>query len=64
MSSATTELVRFPEARRQLGMENRAIKKACVRFGVQWLQINSRVLALRRSDLETLLARASTGEGA
>ena len=57
--SAATELVRFPDARRQLGMGNREIKKACIRFGVPWITINSRVLALRRSDLETLLDRAS-----
>jgi hypothetical protein len=55
---SATELVRFPEVRRQTGMENRAIKKACQRFGVQWLQVNSRVLALRRSDLETLMPNA------
>jgi hypothetical protein len=59
---AATELVKFPEIRRQTGMENRAIKKACARFGVEWLQINSRVLALRKPDLETLLNRASQRE--
>ncbi|SIO53800.1 hypothetical protein SAMN05443247_07615 [Bradyrhizobium erythrophlei] len=59
---STTDLVRFPEIRRQTGLENRGIKKACERFGVQWLAINSRVLAIRRSDLETLLDRASQRE--
>jgi hypothetical protein len=61
MSSATMELVKFPEVRRQLGMENRALKSACTRHGIRWLTINSRVLALRKSDLETLLDRASAG---
>jgi hypothetical protein len=61
---STTELVRFPEIRRQTGLENRAIKTACGRFGIQWLRINSRVLALRRTDLETLLDRASRRETA
>jgi hypothetical protein len=60
--SAATELVKFPEARRMLGMENRAIKSACHRHGIPWLEINSRVLALRRSDLESLLNRASRHE--
>jgi hypothetical protein len=59
---STTELVRFPQIHRETGMENRAIKKACERHGIQWLQINSRVLALRRADLETLLDRASQRE--
>ena len=56
---STTDIIKFPEARRQLGMENRGLKKACARHGVRWLQINSRVLAIRRDDLELLLERAS-----
>jgi hypothetical protein len=59
---SATELVRFPEIHRETGMENRAIKKACERFGIQWFQINSRVLALRKPDNEKLLDRASQRE--
>jgi hypothetical protein len=48
-----TMLIRFPEARRQLGMgENRALKRACTRHSIPWVRLNSRVLALRKSDLE------------
>lgn len=58
------ELVRFPEIRRQTGMANGAIKKVCERFGLPWLQLNSRVLAMRRSHFEALLNRASHREAA
>jgi hypothetical protein len=58
------DLVHFPEIRRQTGMQNRAIKKVCERFGIPWLQLNSRVLALRRSHFEALLNRASQREAA
>lgn len=55
------DLVPFPECRRRLAInDNRSLKAICRRHGVRWLALNTRVLALRREDIETLLQRAST----
>jgi hypothetical protein len=59
------DLVQFPEVRRMLGIgDNRALKAACRRFGVTWVSLNSRVLALRRSDIALMLDRASCRKAA
>jgi hypothetical protein len=58
--SSLPRLVKFPDIRRALDYaDNRSVKKACVRFSIPIVALNSRVLALRQSDFETLLARAS-----
>ncbi|MGC2776831.1 MAG: hypothetical protein WA418_14480 [Bradyrhizobium sp.] len=61
----TPDLVNFPEARRMLSIgDNRALKAACRRFDIRWIELNSRVLALRRSDIDLLLHRAANREAA
>jgi hypothetical protein len=53
------DFVLFPEVRRRLCVcDNRALKAICKRHNVRWFELNQRVLALRRADLDLLLARA------
>jgi hypothetical protein len=59
---AETHLIRMPEVRRRLGLaQSRTVLAAAARFQIPICRLNSRVLALRRSDLEKLIAR-SAGE--
>ena len=59
---AETHLIRMPEVRRRLGFaQSRTVLAAAERFQIPICRLNSRVLALRRSDLEKLIAR-SAGE--
>jgi hypothetical protein len=61
-ADATTHLVRMPELRRRLGFaHSRAVLAAAARFQIPVCRLNSRIFALRESDLEKLIAR-SAGE--
>jgi hypothetical protein len=57
------QLIHFSEARRLVGFDStKALKNACQRFNVPIVKLNRRVFALRHSDLELLLDRASGKE--
>lgn len=57
---SASELVHFPEIRRRLGVDsNRSVRAACSRFSIPVIDLNRKVKALRSSDYELLLARAS-----
>lgn len=59
---AETHLVRMPEVRRRLGFaQSRAVLAAAAKFQIPICRLNARVFALRKSDLEKLIAR-SAGE--
>jgi hypothetical protein len=58
--SSLPRLVKFPDVRKALDYaDNRSVRKACKRFSIPIVALNSRVLALKQSDFETLLNRAS-----
>lgn len=60
--TALPRLIKFPDVRKALDYsDNRSVRKACKRFSIPIVALNSRVLALRQSDLEKLIAR-SAGE--
>jgi hypothetical protein len=57
------QLIHFAEARQLVGFDStKALKNACLRFDVPIVRLNRRVFALRQSDLELLLDRASGKE--
>ena len=59
---AETHLIRMPEVCRRLGFtQSRTVLAAAARFQIPICRLNARVLALRQSDLEKLIAR-SAGE--
>lgn len=61
-TDATMQLVHMPEVRRRLGFsQSRTVLAAAAKFQIPVCRLNARVLALRQSDLEKLIAR-SAGE--
>lgn len=57
------QLIHFAEARRLVGFEStKGLKNACQRFQIPIVKLNRRVFALRQSDFELLLDRASGKE--
>jgi hypothetical protein len=56
-------LIHFREVRHQLGFETRTLVRMCDRFDVPLVRLNKRHFALKRSDYELLLKRASGTEG-
>lgn len=60
MSAATNQLVRFPAVREALGVvQNRTVLNACRRFNIPVVSVSCRLKAIRASDLEKLIDRAS-----
>ena len=60
--NAETQLVRMPEVRRRLGFaQSRTVLAMAANFQIPVCRLNSRVFALRQSDLEKLIAK-SAGE--
>jgi hypothetical protein len=58
--SANTQLVRFPAVREALGVvQNRTVIAMCRRFNVPIVAISCRTKAIRASDFETLITRAT-----
>jgi hypothetical protein len=59
---AETHLIRMPEVRRRLGFaQSRTVLAAAAKFQIPICRLNSRTFALRKTDLEKLIAR-SAGE--
>jgi hypothetical protein len=57
---SATQLIRFEEARRALGVAcNRTLKAACERHGIAVVELSCRTKGLKQSDYDLLLARAS-----
>ncbi len=65
MSNSATTLIRMPAVRAALGFvsdSNRPVIAACERFNIPVVALSSRMKAIRSSDLETLISRASGTE--
>jgi hypothetical protein len=56
------KLIRFDALRGLTGFSARSLRQACNRHRVPIVKLNRRVFALRASDYETLLTRASGKE--
>jgi hypothetical protein len=60
MSAALPQLVHLPEIKKALGFsDRRAVQRLCARHDITLIRLSSRAIAMRASDFETLLDRAS-----
>jgi hypothetical protein len=63
--STATQLMRLPAVRAALGVtQNRTVIAACRRFNIPVVAVSCRMKAIRASDFETLISRASGKEPA
>lgn len=60
MSTTVTTLMHLPAVRAALGVtQNRTVIAACRRHKIPVVAVSCRLKAIRASDLETLISRAS-----